>query len=184
MLEATSRHTEAETRDAAIVTTLYCCGLRVSEIGGLDWQDLDLGRGQGWLKGKGRREKELFVLPAAAVESIRRNATHRGTAPCPVFLTRGTRGKHRDRRLETRSVLRLVRVLGAKVGLHVWCHALRHASLTAAATLGAKAGLSLNDIRAHSRHASVLTLQRYLDQHNVVQTKRVVADLVADSLKG
>ena len=30
MLEATSRHTEAETRDAAIVTTLYCCGPRVS----------------------------------------------------------------------------------------------------------------------------------------------------------
>ena len=77
MLEATSRHTEAETRDAAIVTTLYCCGPRVSELCGLDWQDLDLGRGQGWLKGKGRREKELFVLPAAVEATTARPGTSR-----------------------------------------------------------------------------------------------------------
>ena len=55
-------------------------------------------------------------------------------------------------------------------------------ALTTAASEGAKAGFSLNDVRAHSRHASVLTLQRYLDQHNVAKTKRAIAELVAGAL--
>jgi hypothetical protein len=38
-----------------------------------------------------------------------------------LFQTRGQRGKHRDGALETRSVLRIVRELGQRVGLHVWC---------------------------------------------------------------
>ncbi len=48
--------------------------------------------------------------------------------------------------------------------------------------LSVKAGFSLNDVRAPSRHASLLTLQGYLDQHNVAKTKRVIADLVAGAL--
>jgi hypothetical protein len=54
--------------------------------------------------------------------------------------------------------------------------------LTVAAAEGAKAGFSLNDVLAHSRHASVMTLQGYLDQHNVAKTKRAIADLVAGAL--
>ena len=182
MLAATSGDTEGETRDYAIVVTLFCCGLRVSELCGLDWADVDLAGGQAWVLGKGRREKVLIELPAAVTEPIERYATHRGRTAGPLFQTRGNRGKDRNGRLETRSVLRIVRLLGAKLGLHVWCHALRHSSLTTAASEGAKAGFSLNDVRAHSRHASVLTPQGYLDQHNIAKTKRAIADLVAHAL--
>jgi integrase/recombinase XerC len=129
LLAATNGDTEPETRDYAIVLTFYCLGLRVSELCGLNLEDSDLARGNTWITGKGRRERELIPLPAPVIEAIRRYVTHRGTQAGPLFQTRGQRGKARDGRLETRSVLRIVRELGQRVGLHVWCHGLRHTAL-------------------------------------------------------
>jgi hypothetical protein len=52
-------------------------------------------------------------FPTPGVEAIQRYLTHRiGPARGPLFLTRGNRGKNRDGRLETRSILRIVRGLG------------------------------------------------------------------------
>ena len=113
MLDATADDTEAETRDHAIVLMFFALGLRVSALCGLNLQETNLARGTTWIKGKGRREKELVPLPAPVVEAIRRYLKRRGTGPGPLFQTRGNRGKARDGRLETRSVLRIVRELGA-----------------------------------------------------------------------
>jgi integrase/recombinase XerC len=202
MLAATAGDTEAETRDYAIIVTIFCLGLRVSELCGLNLEDCDLGRGTTWLKGKGRRERELVPLPALVVEAIRRYLPHRSTAwlgnyerasnfgtsfdvsrgKGPLFQTRGNRGKNSDGRLETRSVLRIVRELGQKVGLHVWCHGLRHSSITQAAELGQRAGLGLDKIRAFSRHRTIATLMIYVDEHDRTQTQRTLGDLVASTL--
>jgi integrase len=65
MLAASSADTEAETRDAAIVAVFYCLGLRVSELCGLTLDETDLRAGTTWIRGKGRKEKELVPLPAA-----------------------------------------------------------------------------------------------------------------------
>jgi len=182
MLTATSDDTEAETRDYAIVLTFYCLGLRVSELCGLTLQETDLARGATWIKGKGRREKELVPLPAPVIEALRKYLRYRGTAAGPLFQTRGLRGKHRDGQLETRSVLRIVRQLGQRVGLHVWPHAIRHSSITQAAELGQRAGLGLDKIRAFSRHRSIVTLMTYVDEHDREQTQRSLSDLVARSV--
>ena len=182
MLTATSADSEAETRDYAIVLTFYCLGLRVSELCGLTLQETDLARGATWIKGKGRREKELVPLPAPVIEALRQYLRYRGTSAGPLFQTRGTRGKNRDGRLETRSVLRIVRELGQKVGLHVWPHALRHTSISQAAELGQRAGFGLDKIRAFSRHRSIVTLMTYVDEHDREQTQRSLSDLVARSV--
>jgi integrase len=100
-----------------------------------------------------------------------------------VFLTRGQRGKNRDGRLESRSVLRIIRELGQRVGLHVWCHGLRHTSITVATELGQRAGLGLDKVRAHSRHANLATLSTYIDNHDRQGTKRTLADLVASTIQ-
>src|SRR5438477_8927974 len=122
--------------------------------------ETDLAHGTTWIKGKGRREKELVPLPAPVVTAIRRYLVYRGTERGPLFQTRRA-GKHQSGyhrgALETRSVLRIVRELGQKVGLHVWCHSLRHTSITQAAELGQRAGLGLDKIRAHSRPVKGLT---------------------------
>ncbi|MEP7307314.1 MAG: tyrosine-type recombinase/integrase [Acidobacteriota bacterium] len=182
MLAATAGDNEAETRDYAIVVTFYCLGLRVSELCGLTLQETDLDRGVTWIRGKGRREKELIPLPAVVVEALRRYLTHRGPTAGPLFQSRGERGKARNRALETRSVLRIVRELGQRVGLHVWCHGLRHSSITAALDVAAKAGIGLDKVKAHSRHAAIGTLLIYADEHDRQGTQRRLADLVAGTL--
>jgi integrase len=114
----------------------------------------------------------------------------RGAAAGPLFQTRGQRGKNRNGALETRSVFRIVRELGQKVGLHVWCHSLRHTSITQAAELGQRAGLGLDKsartvgigIRAHSRHRSIATLLLYVDERDRQRTQTTLADLVASTL--
>jgi integrase/recombinase XerC len=182
LLAATRGDSEAETRDYAIVLTFYCLGLRVSELCGLTIQETDLESGVTWILGKGRREKELVPLPAPVIEAIHRYLRHRGTAPGPLFQTRGTRGRHRNGALETRSLLKIVRSLGQRIGLHVWCHALRHTSITQAAVLGQRAGLGLDKIRAFSRHRSIMTLQTYLDEHDITSVRRTLTDLIARTM--
>ena len=88
MLATTSGDTEAETRDAAILVTFYCLGLRVSELCGLRLEDTDLSRGSTLIKGKGRREREPVPLPAPVVEAIRRYLKHRGPQAGPLFQSR------------------------------------------------------------------------------------------------
>lgn len=188
MLAATNDDTEAATRDYAIIVAFFCLGLRVSELCGLNLEETDLTRGSTWIKGKGRREKELVPVPTTVIEAIQRYLRWRGTHAGPLFLSLGkgarsqSRNRKADGRLETRSVLRIVRELGQRVGLHVWCHGLRHTSITQAAELGQKAGLGLEKIRAHSRHANLATLTFYLDDHDRARTKRTLADLVASTL--
>jgi integrase len=143
----------------------------------------ELTSGTTWIRGKGRRERELVPLPEAAIEAIRRYVRHRGDAAGPLFQSRGNRGHAADGRLETRSVLRIIRRLGHRVGLHVWCHAIRHTSITQAAELGQRHGLGLDKIRAHSRHRSITTLMIYIDEHQRGQTQRTLSDLVAGSLE-
>jgi len=179
MLAATAADTERETRDAAIVIVFICLGLRVSELCGLTLQDTDLEGGTTWILGKGRRERELVPLPATAIEALRRYLGYRGAGTGPLFRTMGNRGKSRDGALETRSVLRIVRQLGGKVGHHVWCHGLRHTAITQAVELGQQAGMGLEKVRAFSRHKSVVTLMTYVDELDRAGTQRAITDLVA-----
>jgi integrase/recombinase XerC len=135
-----------------------------------------------WILGKGKRERQLHPLAAPAVAAIRRYLAYRGTNQGPLFKTRGNRGKARDGRLETRSVSRILRILGDKIGIHLRPHGLRHTSISQASELGQRAGIPLERIRAHSRHASIVTLVRYTDEHQREQTAQSLADLVAGEL--
>lgn len=182
MLAATSGDTEQQTRDYAIVLVFYCMALRVSELCGLTMQETNLDAGTTWILGKGRREREIIPVPALVCEALRRYLVHRGDRPGPLFQTLGRRGANRDGGLETRSVLRIVRELGSKVGLRVWCHGLRHTSITQAAEAGQKAGLGLEKIRAHSRHKNITTLLAYIDEHHRGETQKTLGELVASTL--
>ena len=146
MLEATAADTETGTRDAAIVVTLYALGLRVSELCGLTLEETDLARATTWIRGKGRRERELVPLPAAVVDALRRYLAHRGgTGKDPLFVSRSRRtARDGSRRLHPNSVLRIVDRLGRRVGVRVWCHALRHTAITEAIIRGQQAGVGLD----------------------------------------
>ena len=86
-------------RDRAIFEMLYGCGIRVSELAGLNLQDVD--RSEGWLRvrGKGRKERQV-PLPGQASRALER---YLGERPVKrdehaVFLN------HRGTRLTTRGI--------------------------------------------------------------------------------
>lgn len=178
MLAATSGDSESDTRNYAILLTFVCLGLRVSELCGLTLEETNLQSGTTWILGKGRREREMVPIPAVVVEAIRRYLPYRGSSPGPLFQTLGRRGQSRNGALETRSVLRIIRELGQRVGAHVWCHGLRHTSITQAVELGQRAGYGLEKIKAHSRHKSITTLMTYVDDHEKAGTQRAITELV------
>ncbi|MHA6346092.1 tyrosine recombinase XerC [Roseivivax sp. CAU 1761] len=141
-------------RDAAVVTLLYGCGLRISEALGLTWRDLPLGETLR-IAGKGGRERIVPVLPAA------RAALDRYLALCPfepgpdLPVFRGARGG----RLSPRLVQKVTEKARMQLGLPATAtpHAMRHSF----ATHLLSAGGDLRAIQELLGHASLSTTQAY-----------------------
>lgn len=141
-------------RDLAVFELLYGCGLRISELAGLNIADLD--RTEGWLLVRGKRKKERQVpVPSKALQSVERylavrQAPHGETA---LFVNRRG-GRLSDR--GARGILKLYAIaLAGDSSLHP--HSLRHAY----ATHLLSAGADLRAIQELLGHASLSTTQRY-----------------------
>jgi integrase/recombinase XerC len=146
-------------RDRAILETLYSAGLRVSELTGLNLEDVDLADGLITVRGKGRRERlALLGTPAKAAylewltarEGLMAGRSRPQTA---VFLNKnGTR-------LTSRSVGRLVEKYLAQAGLdpRTSPHTLRHSF----ATHLLDAGADIRSVQELLGHRSLSTTQIY-----------------------
>ena len=151
-------------RDAAVVTLLYACGLRVSEALGLTGADAPLPASLR-IHGKGGRERLVPVIEPA------RAAAARYCALCPHPLTaegalfRGARGGA----LNPRTVSRLMERVRHQLGLppSATAHSLRHSF----ATHLLAAGGDLRSIQELLGHASLSTTQGYA----AVDTGRLMA---------
>lgn len=147
-------------RDHAALELLYGAGIRVSELCGLDVDDLDLDRGTVRVLGKGSKERVVpFGAPAA--HALGAYLT-RGR---PVLLSRATQSSPalllgaRGRRIGPRAVYDLVaREVGPAVGSSaVGPHTLRHS----AATHLLDGGADLRAVQELLGHASLGTTQIY-----------------------
>jgi integrase len=121
-------------------------------------------------------------LPQPLIDAIRRYLKCRGDHARTAVPDARESWCASERRLETRSVLRIVRELGQRVGLHVWCHALRHAAITTAIEHGQKDGLGLDQIRHFSRHRTLVTMLIYRDEHDKAAAQKTLADVVVQTL--
>jgi integrase/recombinase XerC len=145
-------------RDAAIMELLYATGIRVSELCGLDVDDLDEGRNTVRVLGKGGRERTVPVgLPAvravAAWKRAGRPALARPGSGPALFL--GARGGRLDPRTARRVVhARLAAVAGVPDS---GPHGLRHA----AATHLLEGGADLRSVQEILGHASLASTQIY-----------------------
>ena len=63
LLEAPPADTPLGLRDRAMLETLYSAGLRVSELTGLNVEDVDLSEGLATVRGKGTRERLALLGP-------------------------------------------------------------------------------------------------------------------------
>ena len=145
-------------RDAAILELLYATGVRVSELVGLDVDDVDFERWVVRVVGKGAKERSVpFGRPAERalrrwLDAGRAELLAPGSAAA-LFL--GARGK----RLDVRAVRTLVhRRLAAVPGApDLGPHGLRHT----AATHLLEGGADLRSVQELLGHASLATTQRY-----------------------
>ena len=155
-LEAAPR----DLRDRAMLEFLYGCGLRVSELCGLELQDVIADAGVVRCRGKGSKERIVPIgLPAAKalaryLESARESFARGNAAERRIFLTR------LGRPFTRMGVFKMLRERAAAAGVDakaVSPHVLRHCFATDLLAHGA-------DIRAIQEmlgHASIATTQVY-----------------------
>lgn len=145
-------------RDHVALELLYATGIRVSELSGLDVDDVDLGRKVVVVLGKGSKERTVpFGDPA--YRAVRdwldngRPALVRAGSPAALLL--GARGG----RFQPASVRRIVHeALGAVPGAPVMGpHGLRHS----AATHLLEGGADLRSVQELLGHATLATTQLY-----------------------
>lgn len=145
----------AAARDLALIELAYSSGLRLSELVGLRFADLDRGARLLRVRGKGRKER-VVPLGERALGALDRHLALEGrtAAPRDEALFRGRSGA-----LSPRTVQRLVRHRLAAVagGLGVTPHALRHSF----ASHLLDAGADLRAIQELLGHASLSSTQVY-----------------------
>jgi site-specific recombinase XerD len=151
-------------RDKAILETLFSTGLRVSELVGLNRDQINLERREFGVIGKGRRARVVFLSEDAA-DWISRYLITREDDLAPLFIRYSGKApdEHDSRgdsiRLTARSVQRIVGKYAkkAKLPLKITPHGLRHSFATDLLTNGA----DLRAIQEMLGHKNISTTQIY-----------------------
>lgn len=149
-------------RDRAIIELLFSSGLRVSELVGLNRDHINLERREFMVRGKGNKDRPIFISPEAA-EWITKYLDMRADTLQPLFIsfsgnhTADTSGNFK--RLTARSVQRIVSQIAKLAGItkHVSPHSLRHSYATDLLMNGA----DLRSVQAMLGHANIATTQIY-----------------------
>lgn len=158
LLDAPDTSTLAGLRDRAILEVLYGAGLRISELVGLDVDDVDLEDGSVRVLGKGGKEREvpLGAFGRDAVTAYLKRAR-------PAFASKSSRAalflNQRGGRLTRQSCARLLAasVRAAGIERRVTLHTLRHSF----ATHLLEGGADVRVVQELLGHASVATTQIY-----------------------
>lgn len=157
LLAAPSARDPMGLRDRAILETMYSAGLRVSELVGINDEDLDREDGLVRVRGKGKKER-LAPLGSFAVKALNqwlavRQLATRSQRANPVFTNKfGTR-------LTTRSVARMLEKYLLQTGLDLRTspHTLRHSFATHLLDRGA----DIRSVQELLGHKSLVTTQIY-----------------------
>jgi integrase/recombinase XerD len=158
LLDAPDPVTPGGVRDRAILELLYGSGLRISELTGLDVDDLELEAGSVRVLGKGGKEREVplgsFSREAVAAYLTRgRPALSTVASRAALFLN--ARGGRLSRQSCARLLARYVRLAG--IDRRVTLHTLRHSF----ATHLLEGGADVRVVQELLGHASVATTQIY-----------------------
>lgn len=149
-------------RDRAILELLFSSGLRVSELVGLDRGHINLKRREFTVRGKGQKDRPIFISPEAA-KWIEHYLKKRSDNAPPLFIRySGKRQVDQTgdyQRLTSRSVQRLVARYALLAGItkHVSPHTLRHSFATDLLMNGA----DLRSVQAMLGHSNISTTQIY-----------------------
>jgi integrase/recombinase XerD len=158
ILDVPPRDQPTGIRDRAILELLYDCGLRVSELTGLDTDGIDLESLQVRVIGKGNKERRVPMTEEAR-ERLHRYISGPRADWTKARPTSAVFVSQRGKRLARESVYRLVRAWAqaASVQASVTPHTFRHSF----ATHLLEGGADLRVVQALLGHASISTTQLY-----------------------
>jgi site-specific recombinase XerD len=149
-------------RDRAILELLFSSGLRVSELVNLDKDHINLKRREFMVRGKGQKDRPIFISEEAATW-LQRYIDKREDNTKPLFVRYSGR-KSVDlsgnfHRLTARSIQRLVARYALMAGItkHVSPHTMRHSFATDLLMNGA----DLRSVQAMLGHSNIATTQIY-----------------------
>lgn len=131
LLSCPPKDTPLGLRDRAILETLYSAGLRVSELTGLNIDDVDLDSGLATIRGKGKKER-LALLGRPSLAALKTWLSARDGLPAKALRQPAVFLNKNGTRLTSRSVGRLLEKYLAQVGLDPRAspHSLRHSFAT------------------------------------------------------
>jgi len=169
MLDVIPLDDEQGLRDRALCELLFSSGLRVSELAGLNRDHVNTKRREFMVRGKGQKDRPVFIGEAAA-ERVRDYLAARLDNLPPLFLSysrnniASTTGDYR--RLTPRSVQRIVTKYARLAGItkHVSPHTMRHSYATDLLMNGA----DIRSVQSMLGHANISTTQVYThvtDEH-------------------
>jgi len=156
LLQSPSESDEAGVRDRALLETLYSTGIRVSELVGLDIDDVDIISGVVKVLGKGSKER-VVPIGEPALNAIRKyldtRAGSRVKDKDAVFLN------NHGKRLTDRSVRRVIdkHIRACSMTEKISPHSLRHSFATHLLDRGA----DLRSVQELLGHANLSTTQIY-----------------------
>jgi site-specific recombinase XerD len=162
MLAAINTSNIVGLRDRAIIELLFSGGLRVSELVAVDRDRINLDRREFMVRGKGQKDRPIFISEQAA-EWISRYLAERKDEFKPLFIHfSGSQNGEEDgmyTRLTVRSVQRLVKryALAAGITKDVTPHTLRHSFATDLLMNGA----DLRSVQGLLGHANISSTQIY-----------------------
>lgn len=163
MLEQIDTSTESGLRDRAIIELLYSGGLRVSELVGLNRDSINLERREFVVRGKGSKDRPIFISEACA-NWVQEYLDVRTDSLPALFLNNSRNTQAVDtsgnyRRMTVRSVERIVEKYARLAGItkHVSPHTLRHSFATDLLMNGA----DIRSVQSMLGHSDISTTQIY-----------------------
>ena len=170
LIEQIPLDNEPGLRDRAIIELLFSSGLRVSELVNLNRDHINLARREFMVRGKGQKDRPVFVSMSAA-EHVKNYLDARSDSLPALFISYSRRlakpsvsGDYR--RLSARSIQRMVSHYARLAGItkHVIPHTMRHSFATDLLMNGA----DLRAVQSMLGHSNIATTQIYThvtDQH-------------------
>lgn len=162
LLEQINTGEESGLRDRAIIELLFSSGLRVSELVNLNRDHINTKRREFMVRGKGQKDRPVFISEAAA-DWVEQYLALRQDTLAPLFISysknveANTSGDYR--RLTARSIQRMVSQYARLAGItkHVSPHTMRHSFATDLLMNGA----DLRSVQSMLGHSNIATTQIY-----------------------